>query len=148
MVPCYKTRGKNDNEVCKNATFDEITSDDISILILATITSIGNCLFIHGGMIKRHLSHFHPFPTSVALCSSPPLHNHHTQLSTNNQDTTQTNTLKYAPFHFLFSAPTENKSCLFQPKVSALHLLIPTIRFFFAQIVSLVLLTHLTNPSA
>ena len=36
-----KKLGKNDNEMCKNATFDEITSDDISIILilLATITS-------------------------------------------------------------------------------------------------------------
>src|SRR5210317_1824347 len=47
-----------------------------SILILATITS------------SATLSHFHPFPTSVALCGSSPLHNQHqhrTKLSTNNQ---------------------------------------------------------------
>src|SRR6056300_158927 len=123
-----------------------------SILILATITYHRQLRLQHERMLKRHLSHFHPFPTSVALCGSSPLHNQHqhrTKLSTNNQDT-HTITLQFAicPSSLFIFSSTENKSCLFQPIVSALHLIIPTIRFFFAQMISLVLLTHFTNPSA
>ena len=45
------------------------TQDLMKLLMAATITSSATA-FIHGGIIKRPLSHLHPFLTSAVLCGS------------------------------------------------------------------------------
>ncbi len=46
------------------------TQDLMKLLLMAATITSSATAFIHGGIIKRPLSHLHPFHTSAALCGS------------------------------------------------------------------------------